>query len=138
MADNSVDVVISNCVINLSPDKPQVWRELCRVLKPGGRVAVSDMALLAPLPPIVRESVEALVRCVAGAVLVEETQTMAEAAGLVNIRCQPKPEAAEAMNDSSDSLYQGVRDALPPGKKIGDYVTSLYISAEKPSACCCG
>ena len=50
VADNSVDVVISNCVINLSPDKPQVWREIARVLKPGGRVAVSDLALLKPLP----------------------------------------------------------------------------------------
>jgi len=138
VADNSVDVIISNCVINLSPDKPQVWRELCRVLKPGGRVAVSDMALLAPLPPSVRESVEALVGCVAGAALVEETQAMAEAAGLVNVQCQSKPEGVEAMNESSDSLYQGVRDALPPGKKIGDYVTSLYVCAEKPSACCCG
>ena len=51
VADASVDVIISNCVINLSPDKPQVWREIARVLKPGGRVAVSDLALLKPLPP---------------------------------------------------------------------------------------
>jgi ubiquinone/menaquinone biosynthesis C-methylase UbiE len=51
VAGNSVDVIISNCVINLSPDKAQVWREIARVLKPGGRVAVSDMALLKPLPP---------------------------------------------------------------------------------------
>ena len=56
VADASVDVVISNCVINLSPDKPQVWREIARVLKPGGRVAVSDLALLKPLPPAVVES----------------------------------------------------------------------------------
>ena len=85
MADNSVDVVISNCVINLSPDKPQVWREIARVLKPGGRVAVSDLALLKPLPPAVAESVEALVGCVAGAVLVSETERMAKEAGLVEI-----------------------------------------------------
>ena len=82
LADNSVDVVISNCVINLSPDKPQVWREIARVLKPGGRVAVSDLALLKPLPPAVAESVEALVGCVAGAVLVSETERMAQGGGL--------------------------------------------------------
>ncbi len=62
VADASVDVVISNCVINLSPDKPQVWREIARVLKPGGRVAVSDLALLRPLPESVRNMVEALLR----------------------------------------------------------------------------
>ena len=55
VADASVDAIISNCVINLSPDKPQVWREIARVLKPGGRVAVSDLALLKPLPPAVAE-----------------------------------------------------------------------------------
>ena len=82
VADASVDVVISNCVINLSPDKPQVWREIARVLKPGGRVAVSDLALLRPLPPAVLEMVEALVGCVAGAVLVSETERMAREAGL--------------------------------------------------------
>ncbi len=65
VADASVDVVISNCVINLSPDKPQVWREIARVLKPGGRVAVSDLALLRPLPDAVRGMVEALVGCIA-------------------------------------------------------------------------
>ena len=70
LADNSVDAVISNCVINLSPDKPQVWREIARVLKPGGRAAVSDLALLQPLPAEISKMVEALIGCVAGAVLV--------------------------------------------------------------------
>ena len=90
VADNSVDVIISNCVINLSPDKPQVWREMARVLKPGGRVAVSDMALLKPLPPEVRKMVEALVGCVAGAVLVSETGRMASEAGLTGIDLKVK------------------------------------------------
>src|SRR5262249_59944424 len=67
LPDNSVDVVISNCVINLSPDKLQVWREIARVLKPGGRVAISDLALLKPLPPEILKMIEALVGCVAGA-----------------------------------------------------------------------
>src|SRR5690606_11804815 len=78
VADASVDVVLSNCVLNLSTDKPRVWREIARVLKPGGRVAVSDLALLRPLPDAVRADLVALVGCVAGAVPVEETRAMAE------------------------------------------------------------
>ena len=136
VADDSVDVVISNCVINLSPDKPQVWREIARVLKPGGRVAVSDLALLKPLPSAVRESVEALVGCIAGAVLIEETETMAAAAGLVDARCESKPEAVESINEWNDPLYEGVRAARPVGTKISDYVTSVHLTARKPSPCC--
>lgn len=67
--DASVDVVLSNCVINLSPDKPQVWREIFRVLKPGGKVSVSDSALLKHLPENIQEMTAALVGCVAGAAL---------------------------------------------------------------------
>src|SRR6516165_7324308 len=92
LADNSADVVISNCVINLSPDKAQVWREIARVLKPGGRVAVSDLALLKPLPVEILKMVEALVGCVAGAVLVSETERMAREAGLAEIRLNSKKE----------------------------------------------
>src|SRR5204863_1770421 len=90
LADASVDVVISNCVINLSPDKAQVWREISRVLKPGGRVAVSDLALLQPLPASIVDMVEALIGCIAGAVLVSETERMARAAGLSDIVLHPK------------------------------------------------
>ena len=79
--DNSVDVVLSNCVINLSPDKPKVWREIYRVLKSGGKVSVSDLALLKPLPDTVRDMAAALVGCVASAVLVEETKALLEKAG---------------------------------------------------------
>ena len=81
MADASVDVVISNCVLNLSPHKPQVWREIARVPKPGGRVAVSDLALLQALPSAVREDLEALVGCIAGAALVEEIRRDAAESG---------------------------------------------------------
>ena len=88
--DASVDVALSNCVINLSPDKPQVWREIFRVLKPGGKVSVSDLALLQPLPAHVREMAAALVGCVAGAVLVDETRAMLEKAGFTAISLAPK------------------------------------------------
>jgi arsenite methyltransferase len=131
VADASVDAVISNCVINLSPDKPQVWREIARVLKPGGRVAVSDLALLKPLPSGVAEMVEALVGCVAGAVLVDESGRMAHDAGLTNIQLNPKPGYVEALVDGQDPLYVKIMAQLPAGAKPGDYVTSLEITARK-------
>jgi arsenite methyltransferase len=134
VADASVDVIISNCVINLSPDKPQVWREIARVLKPGGRVAVSDLALLKPLPPAVAESVEALVGCVAGAVLASDTERMAKAAGLVEIRLNAKSDYIDGMVDWQDPLYQKIIAHLPAGTKPSDYVTSLEVTARKPAA----
>jgi arsenite methyltransferase len=138
VADASVDVIISNCVINLSPDKPQVWREIARVLKPGGRVAVSDLALLRPLPKAVREMVEALVGCVAGAVLVSETEDMAKDAGLTGIQLNPKPKYIEAMTDWSDPLYKKIIEHLPKGTKPADFLTSLEVTAKKPESGCCG
>ena len=131
VADNSVDAIISNCVINLSPDKAQVWREINRVLKPGGRVAVSDMALLKPLPPEMLKVVEALVGCVAGAVLVCETERMARTAGLTDIVLTTKPGYVEAMVSFEDSLYQEIVKHLPSGAKPSDYITSLEIQALK-------
>ncbi len=132
VADGSVDAIISNCVINLSPDKPQVWREMARALKPGGRVAVSDMALVKPLPAEVLKLVEALVGCVAGAVLVEETDRMARAAGLTDIVLQSKPRYVEAMTSFEDPLYQRIVEHLPAGAKPSDYITSLEVQARKP------
>jgi len=132
VADASVDVIISNCVINLSPNKAQVWREMARVLKPGGRVAVSDLALLKPLPDSVKEMVEALVGCVAGAVLVSETERMAQEAGLVQIVLTPKSDYVKAMSDWSDPLYQKIIGHLPAGTSAADYITSLEVKAVKP------
>jgi AhpD family alkylhydroperoxidase len=131
LADASVDVVISNCVINLLPDKPHVWREIARVLKPGGRVAVSDLALLKPLPPAVAESVEALVGCVAGAVLVSETERMAQEAGLGDIVIKAKSAYIDGMVDWQDPLYRKIIAHLPTGSKPSDYITSLEITARK-------
>jgi arsenite methyltransferase len=134
VADQSVDVVISNCVINLSPDKPQVWREIARVLKPGGRVSVSDLALLEPLPTPVRTMVEALVGCIAGAVLIKETELMIRTAGLTNIVLTSKSDYINAMTDGNDPLYVKLIEQLPPGKKPADYITSLEVKARKPAA----
>ena len=133
VADASVDVVISNCVINLSPDKPQVWREMARVLKPGGRVAVSDLALLKPLPEAVVGMVEALIGCVAGAVLVSETERMVRAAGLVDIVLTPKSDYVAGMTDWNDPLYRRILEHLPAGVKPADYITSLELQARKPA-----
>jgi len=139
VADASVDVVISNCVINLSPDKPQVWREIARVLKPGGRIAVSDLALLKPLPEAVTEIVDALVGCIAGAVLVSETERMAREAGLTDIRLNAKHGYVAAMTDWKDPLYQKIMAHLPKGRGPEEYITSLEVTASKPvKACCCG
>ena len=133
VADASVDVVISNCVLNLSPAKEQVWREIARVLKPGGRVAVSDLALLRPLPPEVAASVEALVGCVAGAVLVEEHRGMAEAAGLEDVAVVPKPQYLAALAGFDDPLYRQIAAHLPAGTTAADFITSLDVSARRPA-----
>ena len=117
VANSSVDVVISNCVINLSADKPQVWDEVARVLKPGGRVAVSDLALLQPLPQAILESLAALVGCVAGAVLVRDTEEMLTQAGLVDIALETKTEYVDAMTQFNDPLFLNIIRHLPEGTK---------------------
>ena len=134
LPDNSVDVVISNCVINLSPDKPQVWREMARVLKPGGRVAVSDLALLQPLPPEILKMVEALIGCVAGAVLVSETERIAREAGLTDIGLKPRTDYVKAMTDWNDPLYKKIVEHLPAGTGPVDFITSLEVTASKPAS----
>jgi len=131
VADASVDVVLSNCVINLSPDKPQVWREIWRVLKPGGKVSVSDLALLKPLPDDVREMAAALVGCVAGAVLVEETRLMLAKAGFTSVVLTPKPDYVRNMQEWNDPLYKEIAEKLPKGEEMASYVVSLSIEANK-------
>lgn len=134
VADASVDVVISNCVINLSPNKASVWAEIARVLKPGGRVAVSDLALLQPLPKEVEADVEALVGCVAGAVLVEDSRRMAAEAGFAQITLESKPQYIDAMTNWEDPLYRRIVASLPAGSKPSDFITSLDLTARKPAA----
>ena len=133
VADNAADVVISNCVINLSPDKKQVWQEIFRVLKPGGRAAISDMALLKSLPPDVKERSAALIGCMAGAVFVEDTEALAKEAGFTDIELTVKSDYIETMTGLKASLYGEIRDHMPEGESLSDYIVSLSVSARKPA-----
>jgi len=125
VADDSVDAVISNCVINLSPDKPAVFRETFRVLKPGGRVAVADIVRTADLPPEVATDLAALCGCVAGAASVEELETMLRDTGFQEIRIQPKDASREFIRNWT------------PGSNAADFVVSATIEAIKPAGPCC-
>lgn len=133
VADAAVDVVLSNCVINLAPDKRRVWREIARVLAPGGRVAVSDLALLKPLPQPVLDDIEALIGCVAGAVLVDDVRRAVEDAGLTDIELTANTSYVEAMANWEDPLYKKIAEALPEGEAMRDYIVSLSIEAKRPA-----
>lgn len=122
VADNSVDVIISNCVINLSPDKAQVFREACRVLKPGGRLAISDVVATARLPEEARNDPHLHACCVAGAELIDELQALLEQSGFTDVRITPKDESREFIRE------------WVPGSGAEDYVVSAYIEAGKPAA----
>ncbi len=131
VADESVDVVISNCVINLSPDKQQVWREISRILRLGGKACISDLALKKPLPEELLKSAAALVSCVAGAVLIDETIAMAKEAGLKDVEVTNKTYNIDVMVDCNDPIYKQVMEYLPEGTKISDYVVSVDVTAIK-------
>ena len=120
VADDSVDVIISNCVINLSPEKQRVFNEAFRVLKPRGRLAVADMVATALLPDDIKADWAAYTGCMSGASQIIELERMLQASGFKNIRIAPK--------DSSRSF---IRNWLP-GRKIEDYLVSATIEAVKP------
>jgi arsenite methyltransferase len=120
VADNSVDVIISNCVINLSPEKQRVFNEAFRVLKPGGRLAVADMVATAALPDDIKADWAAYTGCMSGASRITELERMLKASGFKDIKIAPK--------DSSRSF---IREWLP-GKRIEDYLVSATIEAVRP------
>jgi SAM-dependent methyltransferase len=112
----SVDVVISNCVINLSPDKPQVFREIFRALKPGGRVAVSDIVTDGPLPEELKKDMEAWGACVAGALDKSEYTTGLTGAGFTDVKVQPKGDASDLIeaDDLKGKIFSATITALKP------------------------
>ena len=120
VADSTVDVIISNCVINLSPDKPRVFREAFRVLKPGGRLALSDIVAIAPIPDALRNDWELYTGCVAGAPRVDELNAMLGQAGFVNIRIVRKADSREIVG------------GWIPGRNAEDFVAAASIEAVKP------
>ena len=120
VADNTADVIMSNCVINLVPDKAQVFREAYRVLKPGGRLAVSDVVNTAPLSTELRADPALLCGCIAGAAPTAQIEAWLAAAGFADVRVTAKPESRE--------LIQG----WAPGLGVENHVVSATIEARKP------
>jgi SAM-dependent methyltransferase len=120
VADASVDVIISNCVINLSPDKAQVFRDAYRVLKPGGRLAISDIVLTAELPPEMQSEVALYTGCVAGAADVPSLEAQLAAAGFSEIRIAPRDASREYIRHWA------------PGRGVENYIASASIEAVKP------
>jgi arsenite methyltransferase len=125
VADATVNVILSNCVINLSPDKAQVFREAFRVLAPGGRLAISDVVALTDLPDAMKEEVAALTGCVAGAATVAQIEAMLTETGFSNVRVTPKPGSREVVA----SWF--------PGRGFEDLVASATIEGTRPGGACC-
>lgn len=132
-ADSSVDVIISNCVINLSPDKPKVFKDALRVLKPGGRLMVSDIVLLKELPDTIRKSVSAYVGCVAGALMKEDYLDMINEAGFQDATVLD--ETIYPIDYVTDDLTTGtIINKLGADKKdVENSVASVKVQAIKPS-----
>ncbi len=139
VADNAVDVIISNCVINLSPDKRRVFQEAYRVLKPGGRLIISDIVLLKPLPDSVRESIEAYVGCVAGALLKEDYISAITSAGFENVSVVDEKSFASPTVEPSDPLVKSLIDKFNPSRKqvkdISESIVSIKVEGKKIAEC---
>jgi len=125
VADQSVDVILSNCVINLSPDKGAVFRDAFRVLKAGGRLAISDVVAIAELPKALQEDLDAFAGCVSGAAQVSVLERMLAEAGFETISIVVQEESREFIQD------------WIPGSGVEAFVASAKIEAVKPSGCGC-
>ncbi|MGE0015056.1 MAG: arsenite methyltransferase [Candidatus Methanomethylophilaceae archaeon] len=120
VADCSVDVIISNCVINLSPDKKRVFEEAYRVLRRGGRLSISDVVATADIPEEVRNNLASISGCIAGAEHADRLEDMLKSAGFINIRMTPKDNSREIIR------------SWEPERNSEDFVASYIIEAEKP------
>ncbi|NQT22751.1 MAG: arsenite methyltransferase [Candidatus Omnitrophica bacterium] len=129
--NNSVDVIISNCVLNLAPDKSKVFQEIYRVLKPGGRIAISDMALKKELPEKIKKNVEAYVGCVSGAVLISEYERIVKSSGLKDVNIALSAKSNCAASDSEDPISKAVLDAMEESESLEGYIASIYVEGHK-------
>ena len=126
VADGSVDAIISNCVINLSLDKEQVFREMFRVLRPGGRISTSDVVAIAEIPQGLRDDFGMIASCIGGAEHIDIIKAMLQEVGFGDIRLYPKENSAEIVNSW-----------LPEGG-LDSYIASYIMEAVKPGCCCAG
>jgi len=122
--DDTADVIMSNCVINLSPNKAQVFRDAFRALKPGGRLAISDVVATCEMPEEMKNDPILHAGCMAGASMVDDLIAMMKNAGFERVIVEPKDETREFIRDWA------------PGRGVEDYVVSARIEAVKPSGCC--
>lgn len=134
VADGTVDVIISNCVINLSPEKTRAFNEAHRVLKPNGRFMISDIALLKPLPQSIKQSIDAYVGCVAGAILKDDYLDALRAAGFVDVNVvDEKP--FKVMSFANDPMVKAIADelglTLQELQNISDAVVSMKVEGRK-------
>jgi arsenite methyltransferase len=127
VADETADVILSNCVINLVPDKRAAFEEAWRALKPGGRLAISDVVATSPLPEALQAQVAALTGCISGASSVDELRGVLAEVGFADVSVEVKPGSREFIRD------------WMPGSGSEDYIASAAISAVKPKEqSCCG
>jgi len=134
VADHSIDVVISNCVINLSPDKKKVFQEAFRVLKPDGRIMISDIVLTRPLPAVIKESVAGYLACVSGAMMRDEYLACIEAAGFQTIKVideTPFPFDCLINDPTANAIIEDAKITAEEAKKIARTLVSLKVQGDK-------
>lgn len=137
VSDNSVDVIISNCVINLSPEKEKVFREAFRVLKPGGRLMVSDLVLLKELPETIKDSVEAYIGCLSGAIMKNDYINAIKDAGFKDIRIIDEshyPVELMANDPTANAVIENFKVTSDEVEKIADSVASIKVCGIKSDA----
>ena len=121
VGDNQADIIISNCVVNLSPDKLAVYRDAYRILKPGGRIAISDILTTAPLPEEIKKDLELLTACIGGAQTLAETKQILKKAGFKDITIKPQKISREILGEWTPTMSEDVTD----------YIISATIEAVK-------